>query len=382
MLSIMRSVNSSPHQLVWPSIRQPMGKTPLALTGLLLVALCTSIVSQFTSTILLLDFGDRSLQDKPSSSNVRFGLSDRGIPKSLADFVHFNSWNSSQDAAGAIDPYSGVNYSMSSFPSYPSFAEWHQPASPEDGVSDTGVTYRAFLPFGSSERRRGLRKFTGVTTVLDFRTVCVRPKISLKGDLFLDSGLIALNGFAEWDREYSMLSHLPYPPSGYHTKTIFNCSVALDEFRIQTMGYWRTTLCRTMGDVTLLKGSQGGLVIAEGNRTESYILFNVTGSVKRWSDAGNITQWKVNPNGPWTTHSAYMANHSLFISTTLCFINPSPSDYDVDIWGTIGEAEPSLSWNDTAREYNTESTLRLYGALDPKPTFAERGILNLNNHAN
>ncbi|OAL48882.1 hypothetical protein IQ07DRAFT_681579 [Pyrenochaeta sp. DS3sAY3a] len=382
MLSVMRSVTSSPHQLIGNSLHQLRRKTSLPFLCLALVALLTSTVLQFASTILLSDFGDQSLQGRAISTNVTFGLNRLNMRSSL-----ILDLNNTDDRAGAIDPYSGVNYWKSSPSTYPRFAEWHQPAGAEEGVADTGLTYRAFLPFSSSDTRRSLRNFTGVATVLDFRTVCVRPNLTIQGAWLVNDDLLALDGFAEWEIEYSMLSHWPKPvprtnlTSGFITKTFFNCTVPLDSSRIRSMGFWRITLCRT-SDATYLKAPQGGLKSLPF-LTNSYILINSTGSEEQWIDAGDFTDWKASSNGSWTSLSAERldSNPSSF-SATMCFINPSPSNYDVNIWATTDGIEPSLTWDPTTRQFNTDAVRRLYDSLDPQSTREQRGILTLDNHAN
>lgn len=380
MLSVMRSVSNSPHQLIGDSLHQLRRKTSLPFIGLALVALLTSTVLQFASTILLSDFGDQNLQGKPISTNVPFGLNSLNTRSSeILDL------NNTDDRAGEIDPYSGVNYWKSSPSAYPRFAEWHQAPGAEDGVVDTGLTYRAFLPFSSSDTRWSLRNFTGVATVLDFRTVCVRPKMTIEGGWLVNEDLVALDGFAEWEMEYSMLSHRPKPiprtneTSGFITKTFFNCSVPLDSSRIRSLGFWRTALCRTRTDATFLKAPEGGLKNSPF-LTDSYILLNTTGSGQQWIDAGEFTKWKSSSTGSWTTLSAN-SNPSSF-SATMCFINPSPSNYDVNIWSTTDGIEPSLTWDPITRQFNTEAVRTLYDSLNPLSTREERGILTLDNHPN
>jgi len=63
---------------------------------------------------------------------------------------------------------------------HPTFAEYTNSSSiiVEDGVSDTGTTIRAFLPFSSSEERNRIRNYTGSAVVLDSRVTCIRPNIT------------------------------------------------------------------------------------------------------------------------------------------------------------------------------------------------------------
>lgn len=60
---------------------------------------------------------------------------------------------------------------------YASFAEYSEPPYMADGVSDTGVTLRAFLPFGTAQTRENLKSYNGKATVLDARVTCQVPQI-------------------------------------------------------------------------------------------------------------------------------------------------------------------------------------------------------------
>jgi hypothetical protein len=58
---------------------------------------------------------------------------------------------------------------------YPTFAEYSEPPFVQDGVSDTGTTLRAFLPFQIAQDRQSVHEYTGRTTVLDSRVTCQVP---------------------------------------------------------------------------------------------------------------------------------------------------------------------------------------------------------------
>ncbi|KAF2466973.1 uncharacterized protein BDR25DRAFT_292694 [Lindgomyces ingoldianus] len=356
MLSIMRSVNNSPHHLIWPAMYQILGSTSFAYISLLFVALVASIVLQFTSTILLLDFADQSILSGLNSTNVAFGL----------------NYNDSL-RVGATDAYQGINYWKSRPLSYPRFAEWHHPPNPEDGVADTGPTYRAYLPFSSANERRKLRNFTGVATVLDLRTVCVKPQLSLKTGWLMTDDLLALNGTAGWKGSYSMLSP---PKYGDNIETSFNCTIPLESSTGPTNGYWKTSICH-LRDLADLKGS-----IQEDREwfAKTYMVFNTTGSGTDWEASGKFSQWKTNSGEAWTTLTA--PNNPSSISATLCFTNPLPFNYEVNMWSKADTSEPSLNWDNTTGHYITHDILHLYDGLSHPSNPEERGILNLDAHAN
>lgn len=46
---------------------------------------------------------------------------------------------------------------------------------PQNGVDDTGIVLRAFLPYSKAESREMVRNYTGDALVLDSRVSCQRP---------------------------------------------------------------------------------------------------------------------------------------------------------------------------------------------------------------
>lgn len=59
------------------------------------------------------------------------------------------------------------------------FAEWHESdVADVDGVSDTGPTLRAFLPFADGQARSSVQTYSGEAVVLDSRVMCMRPHLS------------------------------------------------------------------------------------------------------------------------------------------------------------------------------------------------------------
>lgn len=66
---------------------------------------------------------------------------------------------------------------------YPAFAEYTEPmvADGSSGISDTGLTMRAFLPIDGQGNRSSIHVYKGPATVIDARVVCVRPNITNLG---------------------------------------------------------------------------------------------------------------------------------------------------------------------------------------------------------
>lgn len=60
---------------------------------------------------------------------------------------------------------------------YPTFAEYSEPPGEEDGIKDTDVTLRAFLPYSSAQMREETFEYEGRTIVLDARVTCQVPDL-------------------------------------------------------------------------------------------------------------------------------------------------------------------------------------------------------------
>lgn len=59
---------------------------------------------------------------------------------------------------------------------FASFAEYSEPGLSSEGVDDTGVTLRSFLPFNNQIDRGSVLEFHGIAPVFDTHCVCVRPR--------------------------------------------------------------------------------------------------------------------------------------------------------------------------------------------------------------
>jgi hypothetical protein len=66
---------------------------------------------------------------------------------------------------------------------YPAFAEYAdgKVKNGSSGISDTGLTLRAFLPIDGQGNRSSIHVYNGPATVVDSRVVCVRPNITNLG---------------------------------------------------------------------------------------------------------------------------------------------------------------------------------------------------------
>ena len=59
--------------------------------------------------------------------------------------------------------------------SFPRFAEYAETVPLQEGLDDTGILLRAFLPYSKAESREMISNYTGEALVLDSRVSCQRP---------------------------------------------------------------------------------------------------------------------------------------------------------------------------------------------------------------
>jgi hypothetical protein len=123
---------------------------------------CTSLISQFTSTVLLSDVRSGSVIGHPTEHNVPFGIA-------LDDYINVFS------RLMLLNP----SYFESSQPDFSMFAEWSEdPKSQSQHILDTGRTIRALLPVTDKEQRTSLLKYDGPASLFDARVVCMRPNLT------------------------------------------------------------------------------------------------------------------------------------------------------------------------------------------------------------
>jgi hypothetical protein len=141
---------------------QRLDTSNFALKVLTLSMATSTVLLQFTSTALLSDIKKSNIQVSHYDSNISYAVEGGG------DL--FAPGNRASDAA----------YLRTNPTAYPAFAEYSEESSIDEqsGVSETGPSMRAFLPFQGEASRGTIVEYTGTTTVFDTRVVCMRPSLS------------------------------------------------------------------------------------------------------------------------------------------------------------------------------------------------------------
>jgi hypothetical protein len=151
-ISLARLSNSGPHYLFWVYIRQSKS----AFLSLLLAALSfTTLVTQFTSTLLLSDVSIAAQLTSTSDATKTYGFSSR---------VAITSYRLTYLDYGAQPPRS-----------FPVFGEYLVAPHYVESLGDTGSVLRSFLPILNQSDRESLRDYQGPAFVYDSRVACTRP---------------------------------------------------------------------------------------------------------------------------------------------------------------------------------------------------------------
>lgn len=159
LLSMMRTVTVSPLALITTGklVFASSSSRGLA-SGLVIVTSLLAVISQLISTILVSDFASSTIPAIMETGPVT-------------------------NASGAFKGSTSHGYLFEPPGAYWRFAEWQgEPAGERTRgnteFTDTGVTFRASLPWWNEKDRTGLRFFSGETLVWDAGVACFCPNIS------------------------------------------------------------------------------------------------------------------------------------------------------------------------------------------------------------
>ena len=366
-LSIMRSVKTSPHNLVGPFAQGPFGRQQVFYGGLVLLAIIVSVGSQFISTLLLLDFGDAYILTPWKKGPLGFGLDMQG-------------------PNGDLSATQGVDYWNSQPPIYPRFAEMTGQPYLADGIQDTGLSFRAYVPFGSTAERATLRQFKGLTKVLESRVVCVRPTID------------NLQIYKNWGyNEYRSLSGnfssaVPYSniststrEGAEDTKPYFNCTLSMwDSTSPYSNVNWRISLCLPVSG-SIGFPSDDHILDNTGSRNDqwsNFLVFNTSGGLDTtWPTKGLLSDWTQSSSDVWTTWKSQDGSNML--SASMCFsFFAEPSTFEVEITASQVFEEPTPVWEPSVGHFSTKNITNLYCTHCSSTSSGDTGRMELHLPSN
>jgi hypothetical protein len=264
-------------------------------------------------------------------------------------------------------------------PYYSTFAEYSEMPVMEDGVSDTGLTLRAFIPTSSGQARETLQNYSGSTTVLDARVTCQVPHIEnaavMLGGILTN---VYLTGQVWPARHTPRLDNATVQSSsavnfidvGNNVGVWFNCTAPNNSSGDQNTALlgleWRTSLCQLgsssgPGNNDDVIESYSGSLIPEfmdptaWNETHwetkygtAYLVLNITsGFAEDWAAIPQIST-RVAPHSceqrnEWLDLAYNYGNTNL--SVTLYYSGFNTANIPITMFSSTNRTEPSPSYN-------------------------------------
>jgi len=348
-----------------------------AFWSVMVLMTCTSTVLQFTSTMLLSDISSAVITDRVQL-HMPYGM----------------NWTL-HTRAGAVEPR---HYISTRSTSYPAFAEYAEPATQRDGVTDTGLSIRAFLPFDPQSNRQAAVGYTGAATLLDARVACMRPSFSGVEARIINShsGLIAGTVWA--DRTVPRFN-TSNGMGGAAQPAAFNCTFARRSARSDlsaAANEWPITICNipfNSNKSQIVRDT--GLVTELGPNPLSppqplipgpiYLVVNTTGAYTDWFVFGeapgtiNITSQATTPvrdgRSEWRTLKTNV--DGLYFVMTLCSMAPEARNTNITATRSHGVTEPQANWIGTEGTYDTRAVRTQLGITSPILPPRDRGIFSL-----
>lgn len=178
VVSTARSGNTQPRQLLLPIVRGlrpgPLQFRAVALCGAVALLTTTTLLLQFSSTVLVSDLALGRLPSMPFTNGTSYDLKYQPQGWNGTLVGGWSTWKQ------VTFPIQRRTTTWSRKPNtFPAFGEFHQASHDvPQGVDDTGFLLRAFLPFADVQSREMLKTYVGKTRVLDARVACQRPELS------------------------------------------------------------------------------------------------------------------------------------------------------------------------------------------------------------
>lgn len=346
-------------------------------------------VSQFLLLILLTGVSLRSTAGLASMVALPYNL-------------HYNATNSSNILSSRfIEPPAGAWLRRA--PRYMHFAEYSEPPYEALGVSDTGVTLRAFLPFSTTRDRENLESYKGNATVLDARVTCQVPefnKASVDGQ-GLFQGFVSASRYTP--RLGNATRRVSYDYENYTNPAVhvhrnesmdFNCLAPV--WNDTTNRDWKISLCQLWEDTDQMSG---GLVSEFRDLSNwmknskdstvygtAYLMLNVTlGTAQDWASAFETKKFSDGPHyvaeafqerGEWL--DLIYSKGTIMLSVSLCYAAFDFADIDVRMSSRSNRTESRLDpvFDQKTSAYTFEG-LRTSMGQNRNLSLEKRGILKL-----
>ncbi|OSS46053.1 hypothetical protein B5807_08040 [Epicoccum nigrum] len=373
LLSIIRTVNNGPQSHIWNVFHSLRAGTRWFYSALIIVAILDALALQFTSTLLVTDFGHATVVPSDRNQSIAYGI--------ISSYEDETSTRS-----GVVQATIGVDLNLAVPPAYPRFAEYSDSNSSNLGTGyvDTGDSLRAFLPISNTSIRGTIRTYKGPATVVDSRVRCARPSLLISNVTFIyQSGT---------NEPYEIIVVGNITMDATIPGVTVNMTEAAGSFMTTAMAriYANTTDWRLSYSMVSVGDIIGPMSPITGSSSSSWswLLLNITGnwtSVLTNLDTGMVGpfDWTQTPSGVWTESRPSDHTVDIGIGATVCFANLDSNDYWIHAGSERDLVEPKdISWIRELWRYDTEHVRKMMGATREPLSLNERGILSLKQPAN
>ncbi|KAK0640636.1 hypothetical protein B0T16DRAFT_200847 [Cercophora newfieldiana] len=368
------------------------------------LAITASIVFACTQVISILLLSDIDLTTMSGNTVA--------VERAFSFSSVFNTTDARESPLRSIQRV-GTWFTNTKAASYPAFAEYSEPPYTAEGVSDTGVTLRALLPFQAPQDRQMLKTYSGFATVMDARVTCqiptfVRPRVQILSQM---SQVIVFEGAVQASRYTPRLGNATLDTSvGPDTPIPFSCLAppgpnrgdnTYGGFDDGNAGWWLAICQLPNGEGNGKSLFAGGLISEfrdtsewtrdmanmsirrdESRHGAAYLIVNVT--------TGNQGRWKAavtdDTRGRGYSPPAYsyrnewldlvFSNGGLVLSTTLCYTAFQFGELPVTISSVSNRTEPAPVFAPQLRRYIFDNVRTQLGQ-DRSVALQDRRLLRL-----
>ncbi|EPS44519.1 hypothetical protein H072_1488 [Dactylellina haptotyla CBS 200.50] len=368
-VSLMRvsggSLVSTLKDVCWPLLRSGAPGVFFRTILPILALLTTATLLQFTSTALLSDLHTGPIPGLSSHQNI------------LID------WYWDGGAYNYIRPVSSTAVWAANTPAFwPAFAELSGEPFKKEGVVDTGMNVRAFIPYSAVETRQSLMSYNGKAFLFDSRVTCQRPVLE-------DLVIYTTSPDGIWGQTQQPALSGTVSPSTDTPR--FNASAGPVPFDCPYGRVYpgKFSICE-LHNVRVRyppgnpKDVYAGTLVSEFRQFPPLDMQSSSGAAYLIIVADND---EVSfSNGEWLSTQITVPGdgenpkdtdtHN--VTATLCFSAIDGVRRNVEIYSSMNRTEPALSWDTEAQHYNWTSVWNqlLTGSKNPLSP-EERGVLRL-----
>ncbi|KAI9793999.1 MAG: hypothetical protein M1816_006624 [Peltula sp. TS41687] len=267
---------------------------------------------------------------------------------------------------------------------HPSFAEYSEPPYIKNGVKDTDLTLRVFLPYWAAEQRQTIQKYDGLATVPDTRVTCQVPSLSRINVTSPDFSYLEVNGMLRTTQS------TPHLLGAEDAEVSFSCVVPSISYKLKSVSKWKTALCQPDRPSFGL-GSEflyGDPLYTPSWHGNTYIFWNMTSFPSEpLMENINITPGVSSYRGEWLDLT--FLRIPMTMSVTVCFSPLDQTTMSVNISSDANRTEiVNPSYDQSTKRYDlhhlrmqlgqievyawalirTKISLSLYGIVIPKST--------------